>query len=166
MANGTTGFTPLDEAVVVYEQAANELGALSVTCSGAYTKLTDALKGFGNLEDARYRFSMEAALFSSAHNNWKKAVYDLDQRVADGVEWKAWFDAPRLWCKNCGAWEVYTRRFVNGTCLDCIADAHPDAEGALMLSVEHPDNVAFDCEIAARERADEDAAAKRAFYGA
>lgn len=159
---------PLYDAIVAYEDAANQVGALTVTTSGAYANLTNAIGGYGNEEDAVYRFEMESTLLTSAHEHWKACVAELKTQLADGAAWQKWFMEPRKWCNNCGAFEVYDRRFVNGTCQDCVADAHPEAEGALMLSVEtpHPDNAAFAEWVEDQSKAEDDLLARRAFYGA
>lgn len=114
---------PLYEALVKYEDAANDVGALTICASGAYAKLTDAIRGYGNLEDARYRFAMEAALLSDAHDQWKKAVAALGAQVADGVAWQAWFSQPRRRCPQCGNVEVWANRWTHAAgCNECWAD--------------------------------------------
>src|ERR1019366_389483 len=95
------------------EDAANEVGALTVTTSGAYRGLTDAIGGHGNLEDARYRFEMEAALLASAQD-------------ADGDDWQHWFMRPRRRCVQCGNAEIGTNPWINDAgCNECFANANP-----------------------------------------
>lgn len=126
-----TGTDPLYDAIVAYEDAANQVGALTIIASGAYRGLADAIGGHGNLEDARYRFAMEAALLSDAHDQWKQAVARLGIQVADGVAWQAWFAQPRKRCAQCGDAETYDNRWVGEkTCNECIADGQERAEHA------------------------------------
>ncbi len=128
---------PLYGALVHVDDAMNEVGSLTISYSGAYCGLQDAIRGFGNLEDARYRFAMEATLLSSAHDTWKQAVAALNTQVEDGVTWQAWFMGPRKRCANCGDAETWDNRWTHqGTCNECVATAHPD--GLLeMVEVTH-----------------------------
>lgn len=179
MPDGSSGGVrpdPLYTALLRVEDAMNEVGSLTVSYSGAYCGLTDAIRGFGNLEDARYRFAMEASLLSAAHDTWKQAVAALNTQVEDGVRWQQWIMGARKYCGGCGVAEKYEEPFRGGWCSDCIAtnieardqtnDHSLERYRTLAEREAHPDNVLYEERIQARERADDDAAATRSFYGA
>lgn len=84
----TTGIDPLYEALVKYEDAANNVGSLTVVTQGAYRQLTDAIGGHGDLALSLGRFQFEAALLADAHNQWNGRAQVLAAAVADGIEWQ------------------------------------------------------------------------------
>src|SRR5579862_2821677 len=141
---------PLYEALVGYEDSANNVGSLTVTTSGAYAQLTRAIAGYGDLAEARMRFELEAQLLADAHQQWAGHVQVLLAQVEDGIEWQRLFVIPRKHCAQCGAaWTAKNPWLHETACNECYADGVERAEHA-----DHPDNVAADREIELRERTD------------
>jgi hypothetical protein len=72
----------LDQAIAAVDEAIQQIGVLSITTHARYSVLLNALKGFGNLDDARYNFAMEAGLLADAHKQWKLAADALEREIA------------------------------------------------------------------------------------
>ena len=79
---------PLYQALIAYEDAAGTIGVLSITASGAYRKLTDAIGGHGDLREAKVCFQLEAALLADAHQQWALATQALLAQAADALAWQ------------------------------------------------------------------------------
>lgn len=157
-----TEYEALYPFIAKYEEAASDLQIHNLTASGAYCRLTDALHGFGSLDDACYRFEMEVALEADAHDHWKLAAANLRQEVADQLISKS--ETPRR-CVQCGAVEVASNRWLHANgCNECHADGAERAELSAAVAL-HIDNVLYEETIQARDRADDDAASTSAFYG-
>ena len=146
---------PLYVSLDHYEDAANSVGAQTIVAQGAYRQLTDAIAGHGDLREAQVSFALEATILAVMHDDWRAAGAALVAEVADGVAWQKWFVIPRKRCANCGDAETWGDRFTGGTCSDCRSNA---LEG-------HPDNIAHAEFIEDQARAEDDLAARRAFYG-
>jgi len=76
----------LDQAISAVDECVQHIGVLSITTMARYTNLLRALKGFGNLDDARYNFALESDLLADAHKQWKSAADALELLISQGVE--------------------------------------------------------------------------------
>jgi hypothetical protein len=74
-----------------YEDTAGTVGVRTITASGAYSKLTDAIGGRGDLREAKVTFQLEAALLAVAHQEWALAAQALLAQVSDGRAWQETF---------------------------------------------------------------------------
>jgi hypothetical protein len=146
---------PLYKALDAYEDAAGAVGVQTISTQGAYRQLTDAISGHGDLREAQVSFALEATILAVLHDEWKAAGAALVAEVADGEAWQQWFVTPRKRCNHCGDAETWIDRFTGGTCSDCRSNA---MEG-------HPDNIAHAEFIEDQAKAEDDLAARRAFYG-
>jgi hypothetical protein len=183
---------PLYKALDAYEDAAGAVGVQTISTQGAYRQLTDAIAGHGDLQEARVSFALEATILAVLHDEWKAAGAALVAEVADGVAWQEWFATPRKRCANCGDAETWLDRFTGGTCSDCRSNAMEardqaivptelisgcECDGEVGCSARdcsakpirpqrgHPDNIAHAEFIEDQAKAEDDLAARRAFYG-
>ena len=165
--------TELDQAKAAVDEAIQQIGVLSITAMGRYSALLNALRGFGSLDDARYNFAMENSLLEDAHKQWKLAVHALERVIALDV----------LVNPETGGHDQSPYIHGDGTPIHpgCACDGSkpfasmpfPDDNPQSptyfprpgVVELAHPDNVAYEETIQARERAGDDAAAVRAYYG-
>ena len=68
---------PLYVAVSDYEDAANQVGVLAIQVQAAYRTLSDALMGYGDLEEARTSFAVEHVHLHDANIEWSQAAFRL-----------------------------------------------------------------------------------------
>ena len=77
--------TDLYDALVQYEEVANNVGVQTITTQGAYRQLTDAIGGHGDLLEARARFALEFPILAAMHEEWKAAALEVSAAVAESV---------------------------------------------------------------------------------
>jgi len=127
----STAPDPLYEALVKYEDAANNVGSLTICTQGCYRALTDAIGGHGDILEARTAFEFEAKLLADAHTQWAGCAAVLLAAISDGQEWSQSFVVPYKRCPQCGDAQKPGQPWVHaGGCDSCFADGQERAEHA------------------------------------